>query len=61
MTSKRSYRDALPLEVVRAEIEKYSGTQFDPEIAKVFLDILDNDYNKILEIQKKYFIEKREQ
>lgn len=61
MTSKRSYRDALPLEVVRAEIEKYSGTQFDPEIAKVFLDILDNDYNKILEIQEKYFIEKREQ
>ena len=61
MTSKRSYRDALPLEVVRAEIEKYSGTQFDPEIAKVFLDILYNDYNKILEIQKKYFIEKREQ
>ena len=36
MTSRRSYRNALPLEVVRAEIEKYSGTQFDPEIAKTF-------------------------
>ena len=54
MTSKRSYRNALPIDVVRAEIEKCSGTQFDPDIAKVFLDILDNDYNSILEIQEKY-------
>lgn len=54
MTSKRSYRNAIPIEYVRAEIEKCSGTQFDPEIAKVFLDILDNHYDEILEIQNKY-------
>lgn len=30
MTSKRSYRDSLPIDVVRAEIERCSGTQFDP-------------------------------
>ena len=54
MTSKRTYRDALPLEVVREEIEKCSGTQFDPEIAKVFLDILDNHYDDIKAIQSKY-------
>lgn len=54
MTSKRTYRDALPLETVRAEIEKCSGTQFDPEIAKVFLDILDNHYNEIQQIQDKF-------
>ena len=54
MTSKRSYRDPLPLEVVRAEIEKCSGTQFDPNIAKTFIDILDNHYNEVLEIQNKY-------
>ena len=40
MTSKRSYRDSLPIDVVRAEIERCSGTQFDPIIAKVFLDIM---------------------
>ena len=28
MTSKRSYRDSLPIDVVRAEIERCSGTQF---------------------------------
>lgn len=54
MTSKRTYRDPLPLEVVTAEIEKCSGTQFDPEIAKVFLDILNNHYNEVQEIQEKY-------
>lgn len=54
MTSKRSYRNALPLDVVKEEIKKCSGSQFDPEIADVFLDILDNNYNEIVEIQNKY-------
>lgn len=54
MTSKRSYRDSLPIDIVRAEIERCSGTQFDPNIAKVFLDIMDNDFDSIREIQEKY-------
>ena len=54
MTSKRSYRDPLSLDIVKAEIEKCSGSQFDPEITKVFLDILNNEYNKIEEIKEKY-------
>ena len=54
MTSKRTYRDALPLSVVKEEIEKCSGTQFDPKIAKVFLDILNNAYKSITDIQEKY-------
>ena len=53
MTSKRTYRDSLPIDVVRSEIENNLGTQFDPKIGKVFLDILDNQYSKIEEIQKK--------
>jgi len=54
MTSKRPYRDALPLETVIAEVEKCKGTQFDPKIADVFLDILRNHYDEILDIQEKY-------
>lgn len=54
MTSKRTYRDALPLDVVIAEIERCKGTQFDPKIADVFLDILKNHYDEISEIQKRY-------
>ena len=54
MTSKRTYRDPLDITVVKQEIERCSGTQFDPEIAKVFLDILNNHFGEILEIQNKY-------
>ena len=45
MTSERSYRPCLTQENVRQEIEKNAGTQFDPEIAKVMLDIIDHDTN----------------
>ncbi|MDD6193509.1 MAG: response regulator [Lachnospiraceae bacterium] len=45
MASNRSYRRALPQQVVRAEIEKNKGTQFDPEIADVMLEIIDDDVN----------------
>ena len=54
MTSKRTYRDALPIDVVISEFEKNSGTQFDPEIAEVFLDILKNHCDEIQAIQDKY-------
>jgi len=37
MISDRPYRKALPISAARAEIEKYSGTQFDPQVVKVFL------------------------
>lgn len=53
MTSRRAYRDPLPLNIVRSEFEKNSGTQFDPEITPVFLDILDNHYDEIEKIQNK--------
>ncbi len=45
MTSNRSYRGYLPQEVVRAEVEKNAGTQFDPDIAKIMLQIIDEDTN----------------
>ena len=54
MTSRRSYRDALDLQYVKDEIKKCEGTQFDPKLAEVFLDILENDFGKIKEIQEKY-------
>ena len=54
MTSKRTYRNSLSLDVVKAELEKCKGTQFDPECANAFLDILNNNYDKIQEIMKKF-------
>ena len=54
MTSKRVYRDSIPLDQVIEEFKRCRGTQFDPGLADLFVDILENDYNSILEIQKKY-------
>jgi HD-GYP domain-containing protein (c-di-GMP phosphodiesterase class II) len=39
MTSNRTYRQALPLEVALLEIRRAAGTQFDPELADSFLKI----------------------
>ena len=43
MSSQRSYRKPLAHNVVRKEIEKGRGTQFDPEIANVMLSMIDED------------------
>lgn len=45
MTSNRIYRKTMPQEKVRAEIEKGKGTQFDPEIADIMLQMIDEDTN----------------
>ena len=46
MTSNRSYRAAIPQQIVREEIVKNAGTQFDPNMAKImqYLIDLDNRY-----------------
>ena len=51
MTSRRSYRDALDMQIVKNEIERCKGTQFDPQLADVFLEILEKDFEKIINIQ----------
>ncbi len=43
MTSKRSYRDPIPQQMVREEIVKGSGTQFDPKYAKIMQHLIDLD------------------
>ena len=43
MTSKRSYRDILPQEVVRSELENGKGSQFDPVFAEVMIQMIDDD------------------
>lgn len=54
MTSRRVYRDSLPIDVVINEFKRCRGTQFDPDIDDVFLDILENHFDEIKEIQEKY-------
>lgn len=54
MTSKRSYRDALSIDVAKNEIKRCSGTQFDPELVDAFIELFETNYNEILEIPIKY-------
>ncbi len=39
MTSKRPYRDALPMEVVMEELKKGTGSQFDEKVIQIALDL----------------------
>ena len=43
MTSNRSYRSAIPQHIVREELVKGIGTQFDPDFARIMINMLDRD------------------
>lgn len=43
MTSNRSYRRIMDPKVVRREMEKGLGTQFDPVIGNIFIQMMDED------------------
>lgn len=42
MTRDRAYRKAMPKEAAHAELRRCAGTQFDPEIVKVFLNHIES-------------------
>ena len=43
MNSKRIYRNALPHDVIRSELVKGRGSQFDPELLDIFLELFDKN------------------
>ncbi len=43
MTSNRSYRSSLAQDIVRAEIIKSKGTQFDPQFADIMVKMIEED------------------
>ncbi|MBK7858336.1 MAG: response regulator [Archangiaceae bacterium] len=47
ITSDRPYRKGRPLEVAKSEIERCIGTQFDPELVKLFLSLPDDTWLQI--------------
>lgn len=48
MTSNRSYRGSLPQRIVRSEIEKGMGSQFDPKFASIMLEMIDDDKEYVM-------------
>ena len=49
MSSNRIYRDALSKEVIREELVKGRGKQFDPELLDVFLGLFDENKLTVVE------------
>ena len=43
MTSNRSYRNAIPQHIVREELVKGIGAQFDPDFVKIMIHMIDLD------------------
>ncbi len=53
MTTDRAYRPALPHEVTVNEIVRFSGTQFDPELAGTFTDRIDSYRDELRDLGEK--------
>jgi response regulator RpfG family c-di-GMP phosphodiesterase len=56
MTSDRPYRKALSLEAVVSEIEKYTGSQFDPTVTDAFLRLLEREGESFIKKGEKFDI-----
>jgi len=48
MSSQRNYSSVMGQQYVRTEIEKGKGTQFDPAIADVLLEMIDSDVDYVM-------------
>jgi len=52
MSSNRSYRKGLPKEVIAEEFKNGKGKQFDPKIAEIVIDMIENDHFSAININK---------
>ncbi|MCA9279324.1 MAG: HD-GYP domain-containing protein [Phycisphaeraceae bacterium] len=50
MSSTRSYRPALPRETVLSEMHKCAGTQFDPRLAMLFVELDLSEFDAMLRL-----------
>ncbi len=57
MSSDRPYRKGVPLERVIEEIQRFSGSQFDPVAADAFLAIIEREGEDFIEHASKFDIE----
>lgn len=58
MTSERCYRQPMSIEIVKKELKEGAGTQFDPKIVPVMLDMIeDGTAPTVVEENKKLYTE----
>jgi len=56
MTSDRPYRKALPLEAVFSELNKFSGTQFDPACVQAIVRLMEREGESFIRSDQKFDI-----
>ena len=54
IVSKRTYKEGASIEFALSEIEKNAGTQFDPELAPKFIEMVNNNIDYIEKIFKEF-------
>lgn len=54
IVSKRTYKEGASIEFALSEIEKNTGTQFDPELAPKFIEMVNNNIDYIEKIFKEF-------
>jgi putative nucleotidyltransferase with HDIG domain len=57
MTADRPYRSRLPMERVLDEVQQYTGSQFDPEVAAAFLVLAEREEGDFVDQAEKFDIE----
>ena len=57
MSSDRPYRKGLPLETVVQELQKYSGSQFDPSCVAVCLRLIEREGESFIRKDQKFDID----
>ena len=40
MVSRRAYKEAMSIEYATGELERGKGTQFDPDVAQAFIELI---------------------
>ena len=53
MTSRRSYRDGLPIEKVKHELISGMGTQFDTRFANIMIELIDEPIGNTVQLREK--------
>ncbi len=49
MTTKKRFRDALPMQIVREELIKGAGAQFDPDLANIMVHLIDSENKEYID------------
>jgi len=52
MSSNRSYRNGLPKEVILEEFKRCKGSQFDPKIVDIVIDMIEQDHFSKIDVKK---------